>query len=268
MKKSCVLILIFCLFLSAGCQKRGVQSGASLTPVVSTPVTSSDIVSADTNLSQGNPSGQDVQIDHSQVQSAPASVPAEESTVSKVNLRLEDLEKMSVEHVVVSGETLGGISAECHVGLGLLKRLNGIENENRVRVGRKLRVIGGPFSIAIHKKEKTLTVFLKDQPVKTYDVAVGRNDSTPEGDFSILTKIVEPVWTDPFSRVQIKAGDPRYPLGTRWMQFAPYGYGIHGTNDPSSIKKEASFGCIRMLKSDVEELYDWVCIGSKVKVTP
>ena len=41
-------------------------------------------------------------------------------------------------------------------------------------------------------------------------------------------------------------------------------YGIHGTNQPSSIGKYISQGCIRMKKNDVEYLFDRIPIGTKV----
>jgi lipoprotein-anchoring transpeptidase ErfK/SrfK len=44
------------------------------------------------------------------------------------------------------------------------------------------------------------------------------------------------------------------------------GYGIHGTNDPSSIGTSASNGCIRMNNRDVEELYDILPYGVDVEI--
>jgi len=44
------------------------------------------------------------------------------------------------------------------------------------------------------------------------------------------------------------------------------GYGIHGTNVPSSIGKAASHGCIRMAKKDLEELYPMVEVGDTVEL--
>ncbi|MBI1871180.1 MAG: L,D-transpeptidase family protein [Chlamydiae bacterium] len=185
-----------------------------------------------------------------------------------VNLSFEDLEKRAFEQVIQKGESLSQIAAQHHVALGLLVRLNHMDNPNQIRMGKKLKVIEGPFRIVVNKKEKTLSLFLKSEHIKTYDIAIGKSDSTPEGAFTIMNKMVKPIWTDPYLRIKINSGDPRYPLGTRWMQFAEYGYGIHGTNDPASIKQEASLGCIRMLNTDVEELYDSVSIGSEVLIMP
>ena len=51
----------------------------------------------------------------------------------------------------------------------------------------------------------------------------------------------------------------------RWVDIGD-SYGIHGTIEPDSIGKNESRGCIRMLNSEVEEVYDFLVIGSEVKV--
>lgn len=249
-----VFLLIFC----SGCFKRVVppQEKAISEPLVTGPEKVEAVTEAKTI-----PGENILWVEPPRIPSTPV-----ESPVSRVNLGFEDLEKMTIEHEIKPGETLSEIAQQYDTAMGLLVRLNHVADPNKIRVGKKIKVLQGPFRMLIHKKKKTLSVFLKDLHIKTYDVAVGKSDSTPEGTFSIVDKMVEPVWTDPYTRLQIKAGDPRYPLGTRWLQFAEYGYGIHGTNDPSSIKTEASFGCIRMLNADVEEVYDMVSIGSEVVV--
>ena len=56
------------------------------------------------------------------------------------------------------------------------------------------------------------------------------------------------------------------PLGTRWLGLSAKGYGIHGTNEPRSIGKAASHGCIRMAKADLEELFNNVQVGDVVEI--
>ena len=58
--------------------------------------------------------------------------------------------------------------------------------------------------------------------------------------------------------------NPGGPYGTRWMGLSARGYGIHGTNNPSSIGTKASNGCIQMFNDDVNELYSQVPIGTTV----
>lgn len=54
-------------------------------------------------------------------------------------------------------------------------------------------------------------------------------------------------------------------LGTRRLELGD-GYGIHGTNEPSSIGRAVSHGCVRLLNEDVEKLYDMVAVGTPVYI--
>ena len=61
-------------------------------------------------------------------------------------------------------------------------------------------------------------------------------------------------------------GGPDNPLGARAIYIGGTIYRIHGTNEPSSIGKRASSGCIRMLNEDVSELFQFVRKGATVTV--
>jgi lipoprotein-anchoring transpeptidase ErfK/SrfK len=126
---------------------------------------------------------------------------------------------------------------------------------------------GDPFLI-INKQSNELA-FIRDGVVKkTYKVATGKtNDLTPEGLFTVTVKAKNPY----YRKKNIPGGDPRNPLGTRWIGFDAKNtdgriYGVHGTNQPESIGKYISNGCIRMLSPIVEELYEVIPIGTKVLV--
>jgi lipoprotein-anchoring transpeptidase ErfK/SrfK len=56
------------------------------------------------------------------------------------------------------------------------------------------------------------------------------------------------------------------PVGTRWLGLNRKGYGIHGTNNPRSIGKRASHGCVRMRNRDVEDLFARVAVGDVVEL--
>ena len=100
---------------------------------------------------------------------------------------------------------------------------------------------------------------------RLYPVAVGRRRySSPAGTFKIVNRIVNPTWYAPHHKV-VPPGKSN-PLGTRWMGLSYKGYGIHGTNDQSSIGHSVSHGCIRMRKADVEELFQLVNIGDEVEM--
>jgi lipoprotein-anchoring transpeptidase ErfK/SrfK len=43
-------------------------------------------------------------------------------------------------------------------------------------------------------------------------------------------------------------------------------YAIHGTNDPASIGRFVSHGCIRMYNQDIRALYSMVSVGTPVVI--
>lgn len=108
----------------------------------------------------------------------------------------------------------------------------------------------GEVSLVILTLDRELVVLDDGKPFKRYPVAVGKfNTPTPIGLFTITEK---DAWGEGF--------------GSRWMRLSvPWGiYGIHGTNKPWSIGAFESGGCIRMHNAHVEQVYEWVKIGTKV----
>ncbi|MDP8236454.1 MAG: L,D-transpeptidase family protein [Candidatus Erginobacter occultus] len=186
------------------------------------------------------------------------------------NLSWEEIAGLGEEYTIAPGDTLSGIAARHNVGTGLLIRLNNIADPNLIRVGRKLMVIDGPFRVEVDKSERTLDVFLGDSFIRSYPVALGKRDSTPEGEFQVLRKLENPPWTDPYNRTIVTADDPEYPLGTRWIEFIPPpgAYGIHGSRVAEEIGTEASFGCVRLLHPQEEEVYDFLTLGSPILIQP
>jgi lipoprotein-anchoring transpeptidase ErfK/SrfK len=108
-----------------------------------------------------------------------------------------------------------------------------------------------------------------------YGIGVGRQGFTWSGSETIVRKAEWPDWFPPAEMVarqpylpRFVAGGPGNPLGARAMYLGNTDYRIHGTNDPSSIGKHMSSGCIRLLNADVIDLYGRVGIGTKVVVLP
>jgi lipoprotein-anchoring transpeptidase ErfK/SrfK len=118
--------------------------------------------------------------------------------------------------------------------------------------------------IVVSIPDRKLVLFDGDRAVKTYDVAVGKSSTpTPEGKFAIINRVPHPAW---FGPAGVVAPGKNNPLGSRWMGLSVKGYGIHGTNVPTSIGKAASHGCIRMRQSDLEELFELVTVGTTVEL--
>ncbi|WP_296865988.1 L,D-transpeptidase family protein [Thermosyntropha sp.] len=98
-----------------------------------------------------------------------------------------------------------------------------------------------------------ILVFLDKNFKKTYPVAVGKKSTpSPLGNWIVVEKAI----------------NPGGPFGVRWMRLSvPWGgYGIHGTNNPKSIGRAVSNGCIRMYNKDVIEIYERTPIGSSVYI--
>ena len=118
--------------------------------------------------------------------------------------------------------------------------------------------------IVISLPQKQLTVFEGESIVTTYGVAVGKPSTpSPVGSWEVVNRIVQPTWY--CHGKPVKPG-PGNPLGTRWIGLSKSGYGIHGTNEPDSIGKAVSHGCIRMRNRDVEELFALVKPGMSVEL--
>jgi len=169
----------------------------------------------------------------------------------------------TVMHEVKVGDTLGKISKQYNVAMDLIKVCNNLKGET-VRVGQKLRIWTGKFSILVNKSQNTLMLKSNEDVLKVYPVSTGANNSTPVGTFKILVKLENPVWFK--AGAVIPPESPENVLGTRWMGFNLEGYGIHGTVNPDKIGQQVTAGCVRMRNEDVEELYTIVPKGTVVTI--
>jgi lipoprotein-anchoring transpeptidase ErfK/SrfK len=113
-----------------------------------------------------------------------------------------------------------------------------------------------------------------------YGVGVGREGFGWSGVASIRRKSEWPRWTPPPQMIARQPEVGRYaggmpggidnPLGARAMYLYQGDrdtlFRIHGTNEPDSIGKRVSSGCIRLINQDVIDLYRRVPVGTKVVV--
>ena len=176
-------------------------------------------------------------------------------------------------YLVKSGDFLGKIARKHGTTVELIQLSNNLANPNRIKKGDRLLVLKGKFFIEVSKQRNEVVVKFKDKFFKRYSVATGKFGKTPVGTFNITQKTVEPVWWSPDGK-EVPYGDPKNILGTRWMTLKATGktpdargYGIHGTWNEASIGSAASAGCVRMLNSDVEELFALVPSGTNVIIS-
>lgn len=163
-------------------------------------------------------------------------------------------------HLVKPGETLIQIAKDYRVPLLEILRANPtITNPNLIYVNQPIIIPGYPnpstlpYQIEVSIRNRWLKLYMHGFILKQYPIAVGKIlYETPVGNYIILNK----------------APNPGGPFGTMWMSLSKQHYGIHGTNDPSSIGKAVSKGCIRMYNKDVEELAKIIPIGTPVFIHP
>ena len=118
--------------------------------------------------------------------------------------------------------------------------------------------------IVVSLEDRKLALVEDGRVVKIYTVAVGKPSTpSPVGTFTIERRVMNPSYSHDG---RVVAPGPGNPVGTRWMGLSIRGYGIHGTNAPSSIGKAASHGCIRMGRADLEDLYAQVEVGDTVEL--
>jgi len=123
--------------------------------------------------------------------------------------------------------------------------------------------------LIVNKRTNELAFFRDGELVRTFSVATGKTDElTPEGTFKIVNKIKN----RPYYKEKIPGGDPRNPLGDRWLGLKVGStngttYAIHGNNNEDSIGKYVSAGCIRMHNDEIHWLFDEINKETSVIIT-
>jgi lipoprotein-anchoring transpeptidase ErfK/SrfK len=132
-----------------------------------------------------------------------------------------------------------------------------------------------PDTIIIDTPNTFLYYVLGNGKAIRYGIGVGREGFTWSGVKQVVRKTEWPDWYPPPEMItrqpylpRMVAGGPGNPLGARALYIGGTEYRIHGTNDPTTIGKHVSSGCIRMTNDNVIDLYNRVKVGAKVIVLP
>ena len=132
-----------------------------------------------------------------------------------------------------------------------------------------------PGTIIVDTPHTYLYYVLGNGKAMRYGIGVGREGFTWAGVKQVARKAEWPDWYPPSEMIarqpylpRMTAGGPGNPLGARAMYIGGTEYRIHGTNDPTTIGKNVSSGCIRLTNDDVVDLYSRVSVGAKVIVLP
>jgi len=118
--------------------------------------------------------------------------------------------------------------------------------------------------------ERRVYLYVGEEVQASYPVAVGKPGwETPVGTFSVLYKVKNPTWQNPFNG-NVGPPGPANPLGDRLIVFTPIGNkgyaGFHGTTNESLIGQAVSHGCVRMKNNDIRALFELVELGTPVVV--
>ena len=184
-------------------------------------------------------------------------------------------------YTVREADSLAGISARFGVSADLLAASNKLSPRSPLKIGQSLlgdnRHIVAPDlndGVIINIPQRMLFHFRNGRLVHHFPVALGRPDwPTPTGRFKIVVKEENPTWDVPQSiqEEMRRAGQPvttcvppgrDNPLGKYWLGLSIPGYGIHGTNVPTSIYSFRSHGCVRAHNDDIAQLFNDVAPGT------
>lgn len=192
----------------------------------------------------------------------------DESKDAKLNLRNAILRFQSSCNITVNGKW----DDKCLAALALRLGTQNVSCED---------VIDTPPTsgkwLVINKTKRILTLYEGTNILQKLPVAIGNPPSlTPDNKFTIVSKVINPDWGGGGYAKPVKGGIPANPLGYRWLGLSykdGNDLGIHGNNSPYSIGKNVSHGCIRMINSDVEQLFEiiprstivWIGTEAKLK---
>lgn len=132
-------------------------------------------------------------------------------------------------------------------------------------------------TLIVNTQTRFLFLVMKDGSARRYGIGVGKPGFEWSGKHKVTRKAEWPTWTPPKEMIKREAakghyipdfmeGGPKNPLGARALYLGSTLYRIHGTNQPWSIGKAVSSGCIRMRNEDVMDLYERVKVGTQVVV--
>ncbi len=136
----------------------------------------------------------------------------------------------------------------------------------------------GPRNVSIKVDTKTnrLGVFEAEKLIAAYPVTIGSaHNMSPIGEWKV--RGISKLPTFRYDKEMLEHGErsgnfhmlapgPRNPVGVMWIALNKKGIGIHGTNDPGSIGRAASHGCIRLANWDVVRLATKIKTGDKVSI--
>ncbi len=183
-------------------------------------------------------------------------------------------------HTVRPGETLLDIARRYNLGISALQAFHPGQDPWLLETGSEMQIPSlwivpstKHRGIVINVPEMRLYRFHpKKGTVSTHPVTIGEEETpTPLGTFRVIDKAIDPEWNIPpklrhkYKENIMPAGDDN-PIGKYWLGLSSRGYGIHGTDNPWSVGRVLSNGCIRLYPEDIETLFPDVPKGTVVEI--
>jgi lipoprotein-anchoring transpeptidase ErfK/SrfK len=189
-----------------------------------------------------------------------------------------DEDKLVGKYNVRPGDVLENIGRSRKVSYQVLMWINGLSSPRALRAGSVIKVVNGPFHVIVDRSDFTMDLYLQNMYVKSYGVGLGmEGKATPVGEWCVKSggKMLQPQWYDDETGKTYYKDDPDYPLGARWIGIkgldentkSKTGFALHGTKEPETIGVRSSRGCIRLIDTDIIELYGLLApVHSRVRV--
>lgn len=194
------------------------------------------------------------------------------------NLQSESvvIEKI-LNYTVSDQDNLNKIATRFDTTPDELVKLNKLRNSGALKPGTNLKITKNILvpktiyeGLIINLPEYKIYYFEQGSLKNTYSIAIGKKSwKTPVGKFKIANKKIDPAWNVPpemASKLDIEESivppGPDNPLGKYWIGLNIPHIGIHSTNQPYSIGKAKSHGCIRMKMEEAEKLFSQIDVGT------
>lgn len=198
-------------------------------------------------------------------------------------LRFEGMERLGIAiHVIEPKQLPKALGKKYRFDPHLLAALNEKYDDRKLKIGQKLKVLDlsdGSLDVVVDKPRFRMWVWRRAPGsdarllLGAWPVGLGKRSSeTPTGQAVIVKRVRDPEWTHPETKKVYPHGHAENVLGGFWMALdagalGRSGIGLHGyTGKPAEdwIEQQDSHGCVRMLQSDIDLLYDIALEGTPV----
>ena len=165
-------------------------------------------------------------------------------------------------YTVRQGETLQQIAQAHRVPIGLLVKINGIQNPQNLTPGQQLKVVRGPFNATVNGSKNELTLWLGGRYAGRFPLVMGPEFQSIVGPFVVhqKTRVHPERGNQPWIRLTPGFGTTDSPSPSDPQ------IGIAGMQQPETVAQGSSPGQMGVSVHDADDLFDILSQGSKVTI--